>query len=79
MNVLIRVEMQGIRLEAFETDVHKRWLIERGIEIISEASRRLPDELKAWHLDSCGAARSRSQQLWAMESKVKQLLSRVAA
>jgi len=28
-----------------------RWLIERGIKIISEASRRLPDELKARHPD----------------------------
>jgi uncharacterized protein with HEPN domain len=48
-SALIRVEMQGITLDAFETDIRKRWLIERGIEIISEASRRLPDELKARH------------------------------
>ena len=31
--------------------MRKRWLIERGIEIISEASRRLPHELKARHSD----------------------------
>ena len=36
-------------LDAFETDWQKRWLVERGVEIISEASRRLPDELKARH------------------------------
>ena len=32
-----------------EFDKRKRWLIERGIEIISEASRHLSDELKARH------------------------------
>jgi uncharacterized protein with HEPN domain len=44
---LIRGEMAGVTLEAFEPDRRKRWLVERGIEIISEASRRLSDELKA--------------------------------
>jgi uncharacterized protein with HEPN domain len=48
---LIRSDMAGVTLEAFEPDIRKRWLIERGIEIISEASRRLPDELKARHPD----------------------------
>src|SRR4029077_2943415 len=46
---LIRSEMAGVTLDAFEPDRRKRWLIERGIEIISEASRRLPDALKARH------------------------------
>ncbi len=46
---LIRVEMQGVTLEAFAADIRKRWLIERGVEIISEASRRLLDALKARH------------------------------
>jgi uncharacterized protein with HEPN domain len=45
----IRSEMAGVSLEAFEADWRKRWLIERGVEIISEASRHLPDELKARH------------------------------
>ena len=48
---LIRAEMEGVTLEAFESDRRKRWLIERGLEIISEASRRLPDSLKARHTD----------------------------
>jgi uncharacterized protein with HEPN domain len=39
----------AVSLDAFEADWQKRWLIERGIEIISEASRRLADELKARH------------------------------
>jgi uncharacterized protein with HEPN domain len=33
-------------LEGFEADWQKRWLVERGVEIISEASRHLPDDLK---------------------------------
>ena len=41
--------MQGVTLEAFEVNIRKRWLVERGVEIISEASRRLPDALKARH------------------------------
>jgi uncharacterized protein with HEPN domain len=43
----IRSEMEGVSIEAFEADWRKRWLVERGVEIISEASRRLTDELKA--------------------------------
>ena len=46
---LVRAEMQGVTLDAFEADIHKRWFVERGIEIISEASRRLPEDLKARH------------------------------
>jgi hypothetical protein len=32
---LIRSEMAGVTLQAFEPDKRKRWLVERGIEIIS--------------------------------------------
>jgi len=46
---LIHSEMVGVTLAAFETDRRKQWLIERGIEIISEASRHLPDEMKHRH------------------------------
>ncbi len=35
--------------EAFELDWQKQWLVERGVEIISEASRRPPDALEARH------------------------------
>jgi uncharacterized protein with HEPN domain len=48
---LIRSEMTGVTLEAFESDRSKRWLVERGIEIISEASRRLPADMRARHAD----------------------------
>lgn len=47
----IRTETAGVPLDAFEADWRRRWLVERGAEIISEASRRLPDELKARHPD----------------------------
>lgn len=36
-------------LEAFENDWQSQWLVERGVEIVSEASRHLPQELKAKH------------------------------
>lgn len=37
----------NMSFDAFEANWEKRWLVERGVEIISEASRRLTDELKA--------------------------------
>jgi uncharacterized protein with HEPN domain len=46
---VIQAEMAGVNLDAFGRDIRKRWLVERGIEIISEASRRLPARLKALH------------------------------
>ena len=48
---LIRDELSGIDFAAFERDRRKRWIAERGIEIVSEASRHLPDDLKARHPD----------------------------
>ena len=36
-------------LDVFETDWQRQWLVERGVEIISEASRHLTDDLKARH------------------------------
>lgn len=46
---LIDSEMAGVTLQAFEADKRKRWLVERGIEIISEASRHLSEGLKQRH------------------------------
>ena len=37
----IRRVLDDVTLEAFEQNWEKRWLVERGIEIISEASRHL--------------------------------------
>ncbi len=45
----VRLVLGEMPLEAFEADWEKQWLVERGVEIISEASRRLTDELKARH------------------------------
>ena len=36
-------------MEEFQSDIERRWIVERGVEIISEASRRLPDDLKERH------------------------------
>ncbi|MFZ1108369.1 MAG: HepT-like ribonuclease domain-containing protein [Rhodomicrobium sp.] len=46
---LIDSEMTGVTLQAFATDTRKRWLVERGIEIISEASRHLDAAVKQRH------------------------------
>ncbi|MGO9453025.1 MAG: DUF86 domain-containing protein [Candidatus Binataceae bacterium] len=45
----MRQALGDIPLDSFESDWQKQWLVERGVEIISEASRRLPDDLKARH------------------------------
>ena len=45
----IRGVLGDMSLEAFEADWQRRWLVERGVEIVSEASRRPTDELKARH------------------------------
>ena len=41
--------LKNISLEAFETDWQRQWLVQRGVEIISEATRHLTDEMKARH------------------------------
>jgi len=41
--------MGDIPLDSFEADWQKQWLVERGVEIISEASRHLTDDLKSRH------------------------------
>lgn len=45
----IRDVAAGVSLDNFKADWRKRWMVERGIEIISEASRHLGDELKSRH------------------------------
>jgi uncharacterized protein with HEPN domain len=45
----IRDVLQDTAIGVFEADWQRQWLVERGIEIISEASRHLSDELKARH------------------------------
>ncbi len=47
----VRTLLQATSMDAFEADWQTRWLVERGVEIISEASRHLPDALKQRHPD----------------------------
>jgi uncharacterized protein with HEPN domain len=39
--------LKDTSLDTFENDWQRQWLVERGVEIISEASRHLTDDLKA--------------------------------
>jgi len=41
--------MAGVAYDAFKDDTLRLYAVTRCLEIISEASRRLPDELKARH------------------------------
>jgi len=45
----IRSATEGLSLDGFEADWQKRWLVERGIEIISEASRHISGAVKDRH------------------------------
>ena len=45
----VRAEVEGLTLDAFETDWRKQWLVERGLLIVSEASRHLPPAMKSRH------------------------------
>jgi uncharacterized protein with HEPN domain len=45
----VRAVLGNATIEAFEADWEKRWLVERGVEILSEASRHLTEEIKARH------------------------------
>jgi uncharacterized protein with HEPN domain len=45
----IRELTAGTDIAAFEEDWQKQWLVERGMQIITEATRHLPDDLKARH------------------------------
>ncbi len=45
----IRQILGDIACEAFEADWEKQWVVERGIEIIFEASRHLTEALKLRH------------------------------
>lgn len=47
----VREVVGNMSFEVFEADWQSRWLVERGVEIMSEASRHLTVELKARHPD----------------------------
>lgn len=43
----IQTVLADVSLETYETDWQRQWVVERGIEIISEASRPLADDIKS--------------------------------
>ncbi len=43
----IREKAGGTPLEAFKSDWEQQWIVQRGLEILSEASRHLPEPMKA--------------------------------
>ena len=45
----IEQTLNGVDFAAFDESWEKRRAVERGLEIISEASRALPEEMKAAH------------------------------
>ena len=47
----IEADIAGLDRDRFTADRRARQLVERNLEIISEASRRLPDDLKAGERD----------------------------
>jgi uncharacterized protein with HEPN domain len=51
LDAIARVEkyVSGLDLEAYRLDPDKQWLIERGVEIISEASRHIPQDMLDKH------------------------------
>ena len=44
----IETDTEGYDFQAFRKDRRTRQLVERNLEILSEASRRLPEEIKGW-------------------------------
>lgn len=47
----IEADTKGLDEAGFRADRRARQLVERNLEIVSEASRRLPDEIKARHAE----------------------------
>jgi uncharacterized protein with HEPN domain len=45
----IRSVVSSLSLEEFESSWERQWLVERGVQIVSEASRHLNAKLKARH------------------------------
>jgi len=43
----VQIKTAGVTFAEFEADWELRFIVQRAIEIISEATRRLPDELTA--------------------------------
>ncbi len=47
----VRALLRDVSRESFEADWQQQWVVERGIEIVSEASRHLPPDMKGRHAE----------------------------
>jgi len=47
----VKFVTSGSTIAAFKADWQAQWVVERGVEIVSEASRHLPEDLKLRHPD----------------------------
>jgi uncharacterized protein with HEPN domain len=45
----VQTVMADLSLDSYETDWQRQWVVERGIEIVSEASRHISEEIKTRH------------------------------
>ncbi len=45
----VRAVLGDVSIDVFENDWQRQWLVQRGIEIISEACRHLTDDIKDRH------------------------------
>ena len=65
--------LENISLEAFATDWQRQWLVERGVEIISEASRHLaaPVIWKLAHADLPALQKACRDELDAGEGRAR--------
>jgi len=61
----IRSVMAGVTLDAFEVDWQKRWLVERGVEIM--ASTQKPIDID-WRRRSCARPRQQRQS-WTRQQR----------
>ena len=68
----VQAVLDDLTREAFEADWQRQSLVQRRIEIISEASRHLPPEMKARHPDIPGPKSPVSAMFCATATKLLQ-------
>jgi hypothetical protein len=69
------VTIEGVKFETFQFVYHMPRTLERSIEIISEASRHIPEELKAQHPDIPGSRSPASGTSCAMTTRSSTITS----
>jgi uncharacterized protein with HEPN domain len=63
----IRSFISGLSFESFRQDRRTAYAVVRALEIISEASRRLPEEIKSRHADLDWAAIAAAGNIYRQE------------